>query len=154
MVIEIRRAHAEDQDEIVALVHGERLNPHGLEWRNFVVAVDAGRIVGVGQVRPHGRDAGEVGSLVVVPDHRGQGLAGRLVARLVAEERRDLFVVTRREAASHYSRWGFECVRPWRAASTVARNYCLGQLFGGLNAIMTGRRINRLAVLMRPASRV
>lgn len=154
MAIEIKRARAEDQDAIVALVHGERLNPHGLHWPNFVVAVDGGRIVGIGQVRPHGARAGEVGSLVVVPEYRGHGLCGRLVERLVAEERRDLFVVTRREAASHYSRWGFARIRPWRAASTVARNYCLGQLLGALNAIRSGRRINRLTVLMRPAAGV
>lgn len=151
MAVEIRRAEAVDQLGITAMVHAERLNPHGLDWRNFVVADEAGRLIAAAQIRRHGGGAHELGSLVVEPSRRGQGLAARLIERLLMEEASTVYVVTGRRHASHYARWGFAPLPFREAPAAVRRNYLLGQTIGALHAVATRRPINHLMVLRRQA---
>lgn len=143
----IRRATAADQAEIAELVRRERLNPNGIFWARFVVASEGGRIVGAAQIRGHGDDARELGSLVVAPEKRGAGLAGRLIQALLSMEDGAVYMVTGRTHAAHYARWGFQPVRRTRVPASVFRNYCLGQMIGGMHAMLKGRPINRLVVL-------
>lgn len=103
----IRRARADDQATIRALVHGERLDPMTLDWPNFLVAEDdAGRIIGIGQVKPL-RGARELGSLVVVPDWRERGVGAALIHALMADEPGPLFLVCRPMRVPYYGKFGF-----------------------------------------------
>lgn len=71
------------RDKIVELLAAENLPvadlPDTLD--NFIVAIQDGNVVGVGGVEVYGY-YGLLRSLAVHPDHRGTGIAGKLLARL------------------------------------------------------------------------
>src|SRR5688572_30369592 len=110
MTITIRRATAQDQEAIRLLVNGERLNPTGLDWRNFLVADDGWHVVGAVQMRKHRDGSHELGSLVVARPARGQGIAAALIDALLQRETGRVQMVTDGAFGAHYRRWGFECI--------------------------------------------
>jgi amino-acid N-acetyltransferase len=124
----IRAATERDQAAIRALVLGERLNPTGLDWRNFVVAVDDDGLAGAVQMRKHRDGSRELGSLVVAAQRRGQGIAARLIDALLASERVAVHMIAGAAHAAHYRRWGFRAIEPQQAARSVRFNYRIGQL--------------------------
>lgn len=147
----IRPAVERDQADIIALVQSERLNPHGLAWPNFLLAADAEHLVGAVQLRQHSDGTRELGSLVVRPDARGQGLAARLIDVLLAAHRERVFMITGAAFASRYQRWGFRRISAMAAPFAIRRNYFAGLVFGGANSLLRLRRVRPLAVLMREA---
>ena len=149
--ITIRRATEEDQAAIRTLVRSERLNPHGLDWPNFVVAIDADSLVGAVQLRRHRDGSRELGSLVVRKAARGQAVASRLIDALLADAHEPIFMVTTEVFAERYQRWGFCRIEPAAASAAVRRNYRIGSLVS-ITALFTLRRIRRLVVLARGAS--
>ena len=143
----VRAATAADAAAIRALVRGEpRMNPTGLHWPNFVVAEVGGALVGTAQLRPSGRGAVELGSLVVRADQRGRGLAGRLVDAALARATGRVLVITAAAHAGHYERRGFRRVAPWRAPGRVAFNLAVGQA-ATLLRLAQGQRPRRMVVL-------
>lgn len=78
MPILIRPATAEDAKPIKRLIHRVRINPFGLNWQRFLVAEDAGAVVGCVQVKPHKDSVCELASLAVVPEQQGQGVGSCL----------------------------------------------------------------------------
>jgi amino-acid N-acetyltransferase len=105
--VTLRPATAEDETTIRRLIRGARLDPTNLHWQNFTCACDeAGRIVGIAQVKPY-RDCREFGSLVVVPSWQGKGVAAALIRRLVEAERGVVWLVCRDRLAPLYARFGF-----------------------------------------------
>jgi amino-acid N-acetyltransferase len=146
--VSIRRAEASDQTAITQLVRGERLNPNGLGWANFIVAVMGNTLVGAVQMRQHADGSRELGSLVVSRAHRGQGMAGRLISALLARHPGRVHVITRHTNAGHYRRWGFAVIGAGDASGSVRRNRLLGQMASVL-ALLRGRRPARLVILRR-----
>lgn len=144
----LRRAAASDQPAITQLVHGERLNPHGLEWVNFVVAVMGNTVIGAVQMRQHADGSRELGSLVVSRAHRGQGIAGRLITALLARHPDTVHVITRHANANHYRPWGFAVIDARDAPRSVRRNRLIGQMVSVLS-LLQGRRPRRLVILRR-----
>ncbi|TFF37738.1 arsenic resistance N-acetyltransferase ArsN2 [Mucilaginibacter psychrotolerans] len=71
------------RDKIVELLAAEKLPvadlPETLD--NFIVAIQDGSLVGVGGVEVYGNN-GLLRSLAVHPEHRGAGIAGKLLAQL------------------------------------------------------------------------
>ena len=149
MSLAIRAATADDQNAIVGLVHSERLNPHGLEWPNFVVAVDGQPLIGAVQIRKHKDGSRELGSLVVDRSYRRQGLASRLIDRLLAAEAGRVLVITGRIRAAYFARWGFRPTTSCRAPTSIRTNYYLGYMIGGLHALLRRRPVNHLVILDR-----
>lgn len=144
----IRQAVALDQLAITQLVHGERLNPNGLAWENFIVADVGGDVVGAVQMRRHADAALELGSLVVRRDHRRRGIAGRLITALLNQHPGLVHVITHHKNAVHYQRWGFHPIALGLAAHSVQRNYCLGQL-ACVISLVRGHWPRRLVILRR-----
>jgi N-acetylglutamate synthase-like GNAT family acetyltransferase len=145
----IRAAEATDLAAVRALMHGERLNPLGVDWRNFVVAGAEEGVVGCAQLRPAAPDAVELGTLLVRGDLRRGGLGARLVeAALARAQGRRVFVVTDARHAVWYARWGFRTASMAEAPWPVRRNWLLGQA-GSLVALAHGMRPRRLAILER-----
>jgi N-acetylglutamate synthase-like GNAT family acetyltransferase len=97
------------------VVRRERLNPLGVDWRNFLVAEDsAGRLVGIGAVKGHGDGSRELASIATAPDRRGRGVAGAVIRALIERERevsageaRPLYLTCRGERTGFYERFGF-----------------------------------------------
>jgi N-acetylglutamate synthase-like GNAT family acetyltransferase len=145
----IRAATSADQASIREKVLGARLNPRGLDWPNFMVAEEHGRLIGVAQTRKHPDGARELASLVVAPEARGKGVAGGLIEALLAGENGPVCMVLDRPFAGHYRRWGFEQIAPRSAPASVRTNYRIGRVVTGLASLFARRKI-RLVVLRRP----
>jgi N-acetylglutamate synthase-like GNAT family acetyltransferase len=149
MTVLVRPAVAADQDAILALARGERVNPTGLHWPRFFVAECDGTLVGAVQMRLHHDGAHELGTLVVAPQVRNQGIAAQLINALLSRDRGRVFMVTGRKHAEHYARWGFAPIRPCQAPRGVSRNYWMGTCGGYLFAALQRRPRNPLVILDR-----
>jgi N-acetylglutamate synthase-like GNAT family acetyltransferase len=147
--IAIRRARRCDQPHIRALVLSERLAPNNLHWRNFIVAVADGRIVGTVQLRPLPDGHCELGSLAVAPDMRGRGIATRMIEQLLAEAAGPVEMITGAKFATRYERFGFRRIGGAKAPRPVCMRFVVGQFFGGLVSLLKGYRPRRLTILQR-----
>jgi amino-acid N-acetyltransferase len=90
----LRRAQPADAVTIHALleefVKQERLIPRTLDQvyrsiRDFIVAVEHGRIVGSGALRIYSDQLAEVAALAIAPTMQGHGIGRRIVEALLAE---------------------------------------------------------------------
>jgi len=148
-LVELRAATAADEAAIRGLMRGERVNPFGNDWRNFVVARLAGELVGCAQLRPADSNAVEFGSWVVRLEVRGGGIGSRLVeAALARAAGRRVFLITAAGRGPEFTRWGFRPVPLAAVPWTVGRNWLLGQA-GSIVALGHGLRPQRLAILAR-----
>jgi N-acetylglutamate synthase-like GNAT family acetyltransferase len=103
----IRPARAADQSAIRAIVHAARLIPRNLDWQRFLVAEEDGRVVGVGQVKPHNDGSRELASLAVLPECQGQGIGGALIEALLARESGAVYLMCMDRLEPYYQRFGF-----------------------------------------------
>lgn len=104
----LRKAGRADRAAIYRMIAAEQLNPMGVDWRRFLLAVDLdGRIAGCAQVKPHGDGTRELASLVVLQPYRGQGLARQLVVTLQKESKPPLYLTCRGGLVPFYQRFGF-----------------------------------------------
>ena len=146
--VAIRRATERDQAAIRTLVRAERMNPHGLDWPNFLVAADGTGPRGVVQMRKHADGSRELGSLVVAEKMRGHGIATRLIDALLAEERGRVHLITDAAYAAHYRRWGFRQIEPRQAPRAVRFNFRIGRL-ACVISFLKRREPRRLVILER-----
>lgn len=145
----LRAATAADATGIRALMAGERVNPFGVDWRNFVVAACDGDVVACAQLRLAGAGRVELGSLVVRADLRGAGLGRRVAAAaLDGAAGRRVLVVTAATRAPLFAGLGFRPLSPARAGGRVFANWLVGQA-GSAVALARGLRPRRLVVMER-----
>lgn len=146
-MIDYRPAQAEDQAAIHEFVRSEHLNPHGLHWQRFTVAIDPqGRLVGCVQVRHHRDGSRQLGSFAVVPAWRGRGVGAQLVERALRREPGPVHLITRRELAAYFGRWGFRPVGR-RAPAVLRLHQAIGLVMGGLASLLKGRKPRGLVIL-------
>lgn len=107
MSYSIRPARAKERWTIRRIVWRAQINPFDLNWRRFLVAEENGKIVGVGQVKPHRDGSRELASIAVGPLHQGQGIGSDLVRALLAREHDTLFLACRAPLEAFYARFGF-----------------------------------------------
>jgi N-acetylglutamate synthase-like GNAT family acetyltransferase len=104
----LRAATSAQQGEIKALVRAVRINPLGLDWRRFVVALDEnGAVIGCGQVKPHRDGSWELASIAVAPAWRGRGVARAIIKYLLSNSSRPLWLTCVSTLAPFYARFGF-----------------------------------------------
>jgi amino-acid N-acetyltransferase len=106
-------------------------------------------LVGAVQIRKHKDGSRELGSLVVDRSYRRQGLASRLIDKLLAAEGGRVLVITGKMRAAYFARWGFRPTTSWRAPTSIRTNYYLGYMIGGLFALLRRRPVNHLVILDR-----
>lgn len=114
-VYRLRPTKPEDARAIRALVHAARINPLGLDWRRFIVAVNSvEEIIGCAQVKPHREKkdsiSGELASIVVAPAWRGQGVARALIENMLASHAPPLYLTCRASLEPFYERFGFQVI--------------------------------------------
>jgi len=104
----LRQAHEKDSAAIRKLIHKVGINPTGLDWKRFVVAVrPSGELIGCGQVKPHGRAVLELASIAVAPDYRKLGIASAIIKYLLEKSARPMFLMCRSQLGSFYEKLGF-----------------------------------------------
>jgi predicted N-acetyltransferase YhbS len=106
----LRPARETDDAAIKSLIHLVGINPMGLDWRRFIVAVDAqDQIIATGQIKPHGAtaDVHELASMAVEPEYRGQGLARAIMEHLLRESPRPLYLTCVSSLEPFYQKFGF-----------------------------------------------
>jgi N-acetylglutamate synthase-like GNAT family acetyltransferase len=109
----LRPARAADFPAIRQLINHVGINPMGLHWERFVLAVDVqGSMIGCGQVKIHGDGSRELASIAVVEPWRSQGVASKIIIHLMEAESEQLYLTCRLELGSFYQRFGFRQAAP------------------------------------------
>jgi N-acetylglutamate synthase-like GNAT family acetyltransferase len=107
----LRPANFEDFPAIKRLIHKVQINPTGLDWHRFVLAVDkSGRILGCGQLKPHGRGIIELASIATEPSERKKGIARAVIEFLINQAPRPLYLTCLSSMGSFYEKWDFHPV--------------------------------------------
>lgn len=141
--ITIRPARESESARIRDLIQLTGINPMGLDWKHFVVAVDdRDEMVGCGQLKPHGEEVLELASLAVYPEHRGQGVARAIVEHLLAGSLRPLYLMCASPLGPFYERFGFRAISRLEMPRYFQR---ISKLAGLLTAL--ARREERLLVM-------
>ena len=109
--VTLRPAVQSDFPAIRALIRGAHINPTGLDWRRFTVAVSpAGGVIACGQVKPVPGGLWELASLAVQPGHRRRGIAAAIIQRLSLSAPRPLYLTCRAALGGFYEKYGFVVV--------------------------------------------
>jgi N-acetylglutamate synthase-like GNAT family acetyltransferase len=123
----LRPAKEEDSGIIHALIKEGKINPAGLDWRRFLVAVTPnGDVIGCGQIKQHGNGSYELASLAVTQNWRGRGVANAIIHQLLSQHHGPLYLMCRSGLGEMYAKYGFrslaedEMPRYFRRVSKVA----------------------------------
>jgi N-acetylglutamate synthase-like GNAT family acetyltransferase len=107
----LRPARESESARIRDLIHLVGINPMGLDWRRFVVAVDErDEMLGCGQIKPHGKEILELASIAVYPEYRGRGIARAIIEHLLANSPRPLYLTCRSPLGPLYEKFGFRTI--------------------------------------------
>lgn len=107
----IRPAREIESAQIQGLIHQVGINPMGLDWKRFVVAVDdRGEMIGCGQLKPHGQEVLELASIAVYPEHRGKGVARLIIEHLLKDSPRPLYLMCESALGPLYEKFGFRAI--------------------------------------------
>jgi N-acetylglutamate synthase-like GNAT family acetyltransferase len=108
----IRPATEADQTEITAIVSQANINRNDLDWQRFIVADESGKIVGIGQVKPHDDGSRELASIAVIPEKQKQGIASKVINALLERETGPLYLMCLKHNEGLYPRFGFRRIEP------------------------------------------
>ena len=109
----LRQAEAADAATIRQIISHAHINPTGLTWQRFILAVDRqGQIIGCGQLKPHGDGSLELASIAVLPEWRSKGVARTIIEHLLRQHPGRLYLTCRAELGRMYQKFGFQVVVP------------------------------------------
>lgn len=104
----LRPARESESSQIKGLIHLVKINPMGLDWKRFIVAVDdRDGMIGCGQIKPHGTEILELASIAVYPEHQRNGVGSAIIERLLANSPRPLYLFCESSRSSLYEKFGF-----------------------------------------------
>jgi amino-acid N-acetyltransferase len=130
MKFTLRPAIQSDRNNIRKLIRLVRINPTGLDWRHFVVAISpTGELIGCGQVKIHGDGSRELASIAVMPDYRNEGVASTIIDHLVNIHPKPLYLTCRSSLEPFYQRFRFQTLRENEMPPFFRRMSRLGNTF-------------------------
>lgn len=104
----LRPASESESRQIRELIRQVGINPLGLDWKRFIVAVDAeDRVIGTGQLKPHSAGILELSSIAVTPEHRGEGIARAVIEYLLKDSPRPVYLTCVSRMGVLYKKFGF-----------------------------------------------
>jgi len=107
----LRPATEDDSPAIKSLIWQVHINPTGLDWHHFTVAVNrADEMIACAQLKPVPGDLTELASLAVRRPYRQQGIARALIEYLLAEAPRPVYLTCRSSLGELYEKFGFQRV--------------------------------------------
>jgi N-acetylglutamate synthase-like GNAT family acetyltransferase len=142
----IRPASEADRAAILGLMRPRDYNRIHLKPECFMVAEEAGRVIGIGQIKRHGEGTPELASLVVAADRRGTGVGSAIVRSLVAHHSGLLYLFCLVALEGYYAQFGFRRARPAELPLLLAGILGLGNLLGRLPQLVGRRRMQVIAM--------
>ena len=110
-MISIRPARETDAAQIRDLIHLVGINPMGLDWKRFVVAVnERDEMLGCCQLKPHGQEVLELASIAVYPEKQGRGIARAIIEYLLKDSPRPLYLMCQSSLGAFYEKFGFRAI--------------------------------------------
>lgn len=110
-MINIRPARETEAAPIRDLIHLVGINPTGLDWKRFVVAVnEQDEMIGCGQLKPHGQEILELASIAVYPEHQGKGIARAIIEHLLKDSPRPLYLMCESSLGPLYEKFDFQAI--------------------------------------------
>ncbi len=107
----LRQATGTDAETIHSIISRMQLNPMSLDWRRFTLAIDKdGKVIGCGQVKPHGDGSFELASIGVLPEWRHQGVARAIIEQLLSQHPGALYLTCRAKLEPMYEKFGFRTI--------------------------------------------
>lgn len=107
----VRPALESESTQIKDLINLVGINPSGLDWKRFVVAVnEEAKVIACGQLKPHGEDVIELASIATLPEYRGQGLARAIIENLIGKGPRPLYLMCIAHNGPMYEKFGFRSI--------------------------------------------
>jgi N-acetylglutamate synthase-like GNAT family acetyltransferase len=107
----IQKAQSQHASQISELVRSSGINPTGLGWQRFLIAVEPdGDFIGCGQLKPHADGSVELASLAVSRAWRGRGVARALVEALLAAHPGELYLMCQSSLGPLYEKFGFHAI--------------------------------------------
>ena len=107
----IRPARETEAAQIRELIYLVGINPTGLDWKRFVVAVnDRDEVIGCGQLKPHSQEVLELASIAVYPEHQGKGVARAIIEYLLKDSPRPLYLMCQSSLGPLYEKFGFRSI--------------------------------------------
>ena len=104
----LRPARESESGIIKDLIHLSGINPMGVDWKRFVVAVTAeDQVMGIGQLKPHSAEILELASIAVFPEYRGTGIARAIIEYLLKDSPRPLYLMCESRLGLFYEKFGF-----------------------------------------------
>ena len=104
----LRPARETESRVIKDLIYSVGINPMGVDWKRFVVAITAqDDVIGIGQLKPHGKEILELASIAVDPEYRGQGIARAIIKYLLIDSPRPLYLMCESKNGALYEKFGF-----------------------------------------------
>ena len=104
----LRPAQESESRQIKELIQLVGINPMGLDWKRFIVAVnERDEMIGCGQLKPHGTDILELASIAVYPEHQGRGVARAIIEYLLRDSPRPLYLMCESSLGPLYEKFGF-----------------------------------------------
>ncbi len=108
----LRPANHQDEAIIRRMIRQAKINPMGLDWRRFVLAVtETDEIVGCGQLKPHPDGSIELASIAVIPAHQRRGVARMIIEHLIARQPPPLYLMCRSVLRPFYEQFGFRVLQ-------------------------------------------
>lgn len=94
------------------LIRRAQINPLGLEWRRFMVALSPeGEFTGCAQLKIHFDGSRELASLAVEPAWRDKGVGSALVRYWLQTTPGPIYLTCRKSLGAFYRRFGFQVVQ-------------------------------------------
>jgi len=141
----LRKATSSDAASIHQLISLVHINPMGLSWQRFILAIDSqGRMIGCGQLKPHSDGSLELASIAVLPEWRSKGVARTIIEYLLQLHPATLYLTCRAELGPLYQKFGFQVVNSTELPTYFKRISWLVNLFPRL-----GHQPDRLLVMRR-----
>ena len=108
----LRPARESESRIIKDLIHLTGINPMGVDWKRFTVAVNSqDEVIGIGQLKPHGREILELASIAVHPEYRSQGIARAIIEYLLKDSPRPLYLMCESSNGPLYEKFGFHAIQ-------------------------------------------
>jgi N-acetylglutamate synthase-like GNAT family acetyltransferase len=143
----IRPAIEADRAAILSLMRPGDFNRINLRPACFLVAEEAGQVIGIGQIKRHRDGTPELASLVVAADRRSEGIGQALVQALVASHQGPLYLFCLAELEGFYARLGFRRVERAQLPRLLALIHGLGNGVGRLPLLAGKRRFQVIAMV-------